>query len=138
MRLNVDCSSCLRNNLRFKRFYTGMASSNIKYKAIKNEQEAQIKEMEQKAWDMMAPLNKLYDWDVFNRMMTQTVPRLEFDPYFTNQRLADLVNSYGWDENFSKERSVVYSHSGLTPVIIAKHFTQVYINHILSIMKKHV
>ena len=94
-----------------------------KYKAIKNEQEAQIKEMEQKAWDMMAPLNKLYDWDVFNRMMTQTVPRLEFDPYFTNQRLADLVNSYGWDENFSKERSVVYSHSGLingNPFVIAR------------------
>ena len=94
-----------------------------KYKTIKNEQEAQIKEMEQKAWDMMAPLNKLYDWDVFNRMMTQTVPRLEFDPYFTNQRLADLVNSYGWDENFSKERSVVYSHSGLingNPFVIAR------------------
>ena len=94
-----------------------------KYKAIKNEQEAQIKEMEQNAWDMMAPLNKLYDWDVFNRMMTQTVPRLEFDPYFTNQRLADLVNSYGWDENFSKERSVVYSHSGLingNPFVIAR------------------
>lgn len=94
-----------------------------KYKAIKNEQEAQIKKMEQEAWDMMAPLNKLYDWDVFNRMMTQTVPRLEFDPYFTSQRLADLVNSYGWDENFSKERSVVYSHSGLingNPFVIAR------------------
>lgn len=94
-----------------------------KYKAIKNDQKAQIKEMEQNAWDMMAPLNKLYDWDVFNRMMTQTVPRLEFDPYFTNQRLADLVNSYGWDENFSKERSVVYSHSGLingNPFVIAR------------------
>lgn len=94
-----------------------------KYKAIKNEQGAQIKKMEQEAWDMMAPLNKLYDWDVFNRMMTQTVPRLEFDPYFTSQRLADLVNSYGWDENFSKERSVVYSHSGLingNPFVIAR------------------
>lgn len=94
-----------------------------KYKTIKNEQETQIKKMEQEAWDMMAPLNKLYDWDVFNRMMTQTVPRLEFDPYFTSQRLADLVNSYGWDENFSKERSVVYSHSGLingNPFVIAR------------------
>ena len=94
-----------------------------KYKAIKKDQETQIKKMEQEAWDMMAPLNKLYDWDVFNRMMTKTVPRLEFDPYFTSQRLADLVNSYGWDENFSKERSVVYSHSGLingNPFVIAR------------------
>ena len=94
-----------------------------KYKSIKNEQETLIKNKEQEAWDMMAPLNQLYDWDVFNRMMTQAVPRLEFDPYFTNQRLADLVNSYGWDENFSKERSVVYSHSGLingNPFVIAR------------------
>lgn len=94
-----------------------------KYKSIKNEQETLIKNKEQEAWDMMAPLNRLYDWDVFNRMMTQTVPRLEFDPYFTSQRLADLVNSYGWDENFNKERSVIYSHSGLingNPFVIAR------------------
>lgn len=94
-----------------------------KYKSIRNEQETQIKNKEQEAWDMMAPLNQLYDWDVFNRMMTQAVPRLEFDPYFTNQRLADLVNSYGWDENFSKERSVLFSHSGLingNPFVIAR------------------
>ena len=94
-----------------------------KYKSIKKEQEELIKNKEQETWDMMAPLNQLYDWGVFNRMMTQTVPRLEFDPYFTNQRLADLINSYGWDENFSKERSVLFSHSGLingNPFVIAR------------------
>lgn len=62
-----------------------------KYKSIKKEQEKLIKNKEQETWDMMAPLNRLYDWGVFNRMMTQAVPRLEFDPYFTNQRLADLI-----------------------------------------------
>ena len=67
----------------------------------------------QKAWQQMAPLNRLYDWDVLTRMMTQTVPRLEFDPYFTTQRLADLQQIYGWDGSFNKERSVIYSHSGL-------------------------
>lgn len=65
------------------------------------------------AWRQMEPLNRLYDWDVLMRMMTQTVPRLEFDPYFTTQRLADLQEIYGWDSSFNKERSVIYSHSGL-------------------------
>lgn len=65
------------------------------------------------AWKQMTPLNRLYDWDVLTRMMSQTVPRLEFDPYFTTQRLADLKKVYGWDESFNKERSVIYSHSGL-------------------------
>ena len=38
---------------------------------------------------------------------------LEFDPYFTEQRLADLRQVYGWDDTFNAVRSVVYSHSGL-------------------------
>lgn len=67
----------------------------------------------EEAWKQMAPLNRLYDWDVLTRMMSKTVPRLEFDPYFTTQRLADLKEVYGWNESFNKERSVIYSHSGL-------------------------
>lgn len=94
-----------------------------KYKKIKKDQEEMIKQKEQEAWDQMGPLNRLFDWDMFNRMVSQTVPRIQFDPYFTNQRLSDLINSYGWDENFSKERSVLFSHSGLingNPFVIAR------------------
>lgn len=69
--------------------------------------------LEKEAWQQMAPLNRLYDWDILTRMMTQTVPKLEFDPYFTTQRLADLQEVYGWDGTFNQERSVIYSHSGL-------------------------
>lgn len=76
-----------------------------------------------KAWEQMAPLNRLYDWDVLTRMMTETVPRLEFDPYFTTQRLADLQMTYGWDGSFNDKRSVIYSHSGLingNPFVICR------------------
>ena len=94
-----------------------------KYKSIKNELEIQIKNKEQEAWDMMAPLNQLYDWNIFNRMITKTVPRLEFDPFFTKERLANLINNYEWDENFNENRSIIFSHSGLingNPFIIAR------------------
>ncbi len=79
--------------------------------------------LEKEAWQQMEPLNRLYDWDVLTRMMTATVPRLEFDPYFTNQRLADLQESYGWDGTFNAKRSVIYSHSGLingNPFVICR------------------
>lgn len=79
--------------------------------------------LRQEAWDQMAPLNRLYDWDVLTRMMSETVPRLEFDPYFTTQRLADLQATYGWDGRFNEGRSVVYSHSGLingNPFVICR------------------
>ena len=87
-----------------------------KMKHIEEESEAlqgEIDALRDKAWQQMAALNRLYNWDLFARMMTQTVPRLEFDPYFTTQRLADLKQVYGWDDSFNRERSVLYSHSGL-------------------------
>lgn len=79
--------------------------------------------LKDEAWNQMAPLNQLYDWDILTRMMTKTVPRLEFDRYFTTQRLADLRKTYGWDDSFNEERSVVYSHSGLingNPFVICR------------------
>lgn len=85
-------------------------------KRLKSERNGLIEKttkLEKKAWQQMAPLNRLYDWDILTRMMTQTVPKLEFDPYFTTQRLADLQEVYGWDGTFNQKRSVIYSHSGL-------------------------
>ena len=85
-------------------------------KKLKNERydlQQTVSQYKNEAWAQMAPLNRLYDWDVLTRMMTKTVPRLEFDPYFTEQRLADLQQVYGWDGTFNAGRSVIYSHSGL-------------------------
>ncbi|MCQ2145803.1 MAG: hypothetical protein MJY72_08670 [Bacteroidales bacterium] len=84
---------------------------------------AKIEELKSIAWGQMEPLNRLYDWDVFTHMMTRTVPKLEFDPYFTTQRLADLKKTYGWDGSFNAGRSVIYSHSGLingNPFVICR------------------
>lgn len=82
-------------------------------KAERGDLKQTIAQHKDEAWEQMAPLNRLYDWDVLTRMMTETVPRLEFDPYFTEQRLADMRQVYGWDDTFNAVRSVVYSHSGL-------------------------
>ncbi len=97
-----------------------------KLKELKEERdglEETVSKLKEEAWKQMEPLNRLYDWDVLTRMMTKTVPRLEFDPYFTTQRLADLKMVYGWDDSFNAERSVIYSHSGLingNPFVICR------------------
>lgn len=75
--------------------------------------ELSANDLEREAWQQMAPLNRLYDWDMLARMITATVPKIEFDPYFTTQRLADLRRIYGWNDSFNTERSVIYAHSGL-------------------------
>lgn len=84
-----------------------------KLKKAMDELKQEIGKLQDEAWTQMEPLNKLYDWDILTRMMTKTVPRLEFDPYFTTQRLADLKTVYNWDDSFNANRSVIYSHSGL-------------------------
>ena len=56
-----------------------------------NELDNKVKTLKEQAWNQMAALNRLYDWDVFTRMMSKTVPRLEFDPYFTTQRWQTFV-----------------------------------------------
>jgi len=83
------------------------------YKKESSDAHAAIDQLKAEAWKQMEPLNNLFDWDVFARMAAQTVPRLEFDPFFTTQRLADLEMVYGWDGSFNKDRSVIFSHSGL-------------------------
>lgn len=95
-------------------------------KVLKSERDglaATVDQFKKEAWEQMSPLNRLYDWDVLTRMMSKTVPRLEFDPYFTTQRLADLKMVYNWDDSFNAERSVIYSHSGLingNPFVICR------------------
>ncbi len=95
-------------------------------KRLKSDRERlsrELKNLNDNAWEQMAPLNRLYDWDVLTRMMVKAVPKLEFDPYFTVQRLIDLKATYGWDDSFNAGRSVLYSHSGLingNPFVICR------------------
>lgn len=65
-----------------------------------------------KAWAQTESLNRLFDWDILTRMISRTVPRIKFDPFFTVQRLADLKTRYGWSDTFNQDRSVLVSHSG--------------------------
>ena len=65
------------------------------------------------AWKQMEPLNRLYTWDVTVKLMEATVPRLEFDPYFTAGRLAALHGQYGWDDSFNDGKSIIFAQSGV-------------------------
>jgi len=92
-------------------------------KGVRDNMASNIEKLKTEAWKQMEPLNSLYDWDILARMMSKTVPRLEFDPYFTTQRLADLQEYYGWNGSFNDGRSVIYSHSGLingNPFVICR------------------
>ena len=75
------------------------------------------------AWGQMAPLNRMFDWDIVAKLMEKTVPRIAFDPYFSNGRMDELRNSFGWSGHVGDEHSIVFSHSGVmngNPFILAR------------------
>lgn len=73
----------------------------------------QLNDKLEEAWQQMLPLNQLYDWNIVAKLVQQTVPRLEIDPYFTNGRLDELRNIFGWNDIFNRDCSVVFNHSGV-------------------------
>ena len=75
--------------------------------------ESQIASKQSLAWEQMEPLNRLYTWDITAKLIEATVPRLEFDPYFAADRLADLHRQFGWDDSFNNGKSVIFAQSGV-------------------------
>lgn len=74
--------------------------------------QAKIAEKQGAAWRQLEPLNRLYTWDVTVKLIEATVPRLEFDPYFTADRLASLHRQFGWDDSFNEGKSIIFAQSG--------------------------
>ncbi len=74
---------------------------------------SQIAAKKENAWRQMEPLNRLYTWDVTVKLIEATVPRLEFDPYFTADRLAALHRQFGWDDSFNDGKSIIFAQSGV-------------------------
>ncbi len=64
------------------------------------------------AWAQMAPLNALFDWSDAAKIIEKTVPRLSFDPYFTQGRLSELHDLFGWSDEFNDGKSVLGAQSG--------------------------
>ena len=71
----------------------------------------QIEQKTREAWEQMASLNALFDWHITAELIEKTVPRIQFDRFFNEARLRDLRESFGWDDSFNADRSVIHTHS---------------------------
>ncbi len=96
--------------------------SHLRLKEIVQEREEKLAE----AWGQMAPLNRLFDWDIVAKLIQKTVPRIAFDPYFSNGRMEELRNNFGWSGDHGDQRSIVFSHSGVlngNPFVLVRTLT---------------
>jgi hypothetical protein len=73
---------------------------------------ARCKAKRDEGWQQMAPLNALFDWDLVAQLTEQTVPRIVMDRRFHCGRLRELRESFGWDDGFNHDKSIVGAQSG--------------------------
>lgn len=88
--------------------------------------EVLIERLTHKAWDQMKPLNDLYDWSLTTSMIQQVIPKLEFDSFLHQDRLAELINDYDLLD-LPDNQSVVAAQSGeinSNPFILAQILCQ--------------
>ena len=75
------------------------------------------------AWQQMAPLNDLFNWETLTGMVTKCVPHFVFDSFCNQSRISELEESFGWNNSFNNNRSVLFVHSGEikgNPFVIVK------------------
>lgn len=71
-----------------------------------------LKDSENKAWEKMEPLNSLLSWDIPTKLIEQTVPNINFDPFFNMARLTQLESEFGFNCDLGEDTSILFAHSG--------------------------
>ncbi len=95
-------------------------------KEKRDEYADQVQSLTAEAYEQMSAFNRLFDWDMFARLVSKVMPGIEFDPFVTQQRLDDL-NYYGMQTTLGADTAVLYAHSGAifgSPFVLCKVRTQ--------------
>ena len=64
------------------------------------------------AWEQLAPLNRIYEWDTISKLVMKTFPAFVFDPFFSRDRLNEFHQSFGWNDSFNHNNSILFCQSG--------------------------
>ena len=79
----------------------------------------QIQELEQKIEDLknigyqqMAPLNNLFDFNIFNKIMRKTAPLIQVDDHPDMAKVESLINKFNWVHNDGRYNSTLYMKTG--------------------------
>ena len=64
------------------------------------------------AYEQLRALNELFDWSTVAEVVRRTIPNLVLDNYFSKERLDDLKDIFGWSDDFNRDKSILYCHSG--------------------------
>ncbi len=94
--------------LTFTLFKRRIEAMKAEVEKIREKREKLLRE----AFRQMAPLNALFSWDIPTKLISKTVPSIEFDPYFNAARLQQISSEFGYGGYLNEDSSVLFAHSG--------------------------
>lgn len=86
----------------------------------------------QTAWQQMASLNVLYDWNIPAQILAKTTDQFELDRFFDARKYEFLNSRYGLPGNEDESVSSIFVQSGTinkNPFLICKDLKQSWYNH---------
>lgn len=98
----------------------------------KEEKEKEAEELKNLAWQQMAPLNELYDWNMPADIIQATTPIIKLDKYFDGRKLQYLQEKYGLLDNDNPRSSTYFVQSGAivgNPFLLINYYNQEWVNH---------
>lgn len=90
------------------------------------------KKLLDEAWAQMAPLNRLYDWNIPASICNMDTDLIKFDKYFDAEKFQYLYEAFGLDENDEENVSTVLVQSGEiygNPFLLCKDYRQDWYDH---------
>ncbi len=96
--------------------------------SLKEQQEILRQELNE-AWEQMASLNRLFQWDTVSRIVMKTLPIMKIDQYFANVRMDQLVRYFHWEPGSDSASSILCCQSGTlngNPWVLAERLKQVW------------
>ena len=112
-----------------------MIKESKKIKAVQeklNQLNDKKEELLNEARGQMQNLNDAYDWNLPAKILTDTIPLIQMDQYFDQNKFHYLHQKFGFKENFENNISSVYIQSGSilgNPFILERNFVSEMVPH---------
>lgn len=101
-------------------------------KSVVDKLKQQIANIEREAWAQMRPLNVKYDWNIPDELIYKTVPQIQLDKYFDEDKHDYFKHNFGLSVAGRKDVSVYCARSGNSlgnPFLLIRYYAQTMVPH---------
>ena len=92
----------------------------------------ELASIEGKAWQQMRPLNIKYGWNIPDQLIYQTVPHIQLDKYFDEDKHDFFKHNFGLSASGRQDLSVCCARSGNScgnPFLLIRYFIREIVQH---------